>query len=448
MAQGQSAAMAGSGRFVSQTKRHLHLVVTDRRQITAQIDCKDEDYPCFIVPDLTLDPRFSNLPMIDGTVSSYRFYAGTPITTSNGVNIGSVSIFDDKPRLCGLSSQEKKCESNVSYCIQLPFLTPQCLISDLHEASRHVMKHLEIMREAAERRRVSLMSKGIATFLERITNVVQEANLDVPRSLVTPLDAVPDPKSIHLGRSSTTDESSRERRSFSSITSFHDDSRDIFEKNKMTLDCAAEILKESLELHVGGVLFLDTALPYSKFGLKNAYFDTSTHIGAELEKTKNEKEEIPIADAQMQSDAEIGVKDHAARNALTDYTEGGPKGAKVLAMSVANVALIKPGEEVLDGKTLQTLINVYPKGNVWYFDKNGYFSSMEQVSAFYENSNAKSSGRNFNKSSSKFDDARKRAEANLLLKTFCNARQIIFIPIWDAGGGMLVFGFSDTNVLC
>lgn len=52
------------------------------------------DYPCFIVNDLSKDDRFADLAVVNGTIAAYRFYAGTPITTNQGINIGSFFLFD------------------------------------------------------------------------------------------------------------------------------------------------------------------------------------------------------------------------------------------------------------------------------------------------------------------------------------------------------------------
>jgi GAF domain-containing protein len=68
----------------------------------------EEEYPCFIVNDLSKDGRFASLPVVDGRLSSYRFYAGAPISTSHGVNIGSIFMFDDVVRE-GLSLPHRKC---------------------------------------------------------------------------------------------------------------------------------------------------------------------------------------------------------------------------------------------------------------------------------------------------------------------------------------------------
>lgn len=48
-----------------------------------------------IVPDATLDERFSGNPAVTSGVF-IRFYAGTPIVSSNGYNIGTVCVCDSK----------------------------------------------------------------------------------------------------------------------------------------------------------------------------------------------------------------------------------------------------------------------------------------------------------------------------------------------------------------
>jgi hypothetical protein len=83
-------------------------------QNTLAVDQNNDEYPCFEVYDLAKDERFASLPVVDGTVAGYRFYAGTPITTDRGINIGSFFMFDDKPRPEGLSLAQRKCDSSRS----------------------------------------------------------------------------------------------------------------------------------------------------------------------------------------------------------------------------------------------------------------------------------------------------------------------------------------------
>jgi GAF domain-containing protein len=93
---------------------------TKLKQNTLQVDSSAAGYPCFEVNDLAADPRFAGLPIVDGTTASYRFYAGTPITTSHGINIGSIFILDNQPRPNGLTFEQRKCMHSLSEIHKLP----------------------------------------------------------------------------------------------------------------------------------------------------------------------------------------------------------------------------------------------------------------------------------------------------------------------------------------
>lgn len=99
--------------------------------------------PCFTVTDLSKDRRFNQLPFVTGP-PYFRFYAGTPLTTKKGINIGSLFVIDDKARPLLGDEQEE-------------FLGTMAGI---------VMKHMEITSEAEERRKINRMSQGLNCFVE------------------------------------------------------------------------------------------------------------------------------------------------------------------------------------------------------------------------------------------------------------------------------------------
>lgn len=73
---------------------------------------KSEKHPTFIVNDLLADDRYKDQPYVNGTLASYRFYAGVPITTGRNINIGTLFVFGDDPRPEGLTDFQHQCEKS------------------------------------------------------------------------------------------------------------------------------------------------------------------------------------------------------------------------------------------------------------------------------------------------------------------------------------------------
>lgn len=115
---------------------------TDKAQKTIELPQNPDAYPCFTVTDFWRDERFNRLPFVSGP-PNFRFYAGTPLTTRNGINIGSLFILDDKVRPSLTPAQEKL----------------------LGTIAATIMGHLETNREAEERRKVLRMAKGLNAFV-------------------------------------------------------------------------------------------------------------------------------------------------------------------------------------------------------------------------------------------------------------------------------------------
>lgn len=100
-------------------------------------------YPCFTVADLSKDERFNLLPFVAGP-PYFKFYAGTPLTTKKGINIGSLFIIDDQVREPLNADQEQF----------------------LGTIAQTVMKYMETTSEAEERKKVMRLSLGMNAFVE------------------------------------------------------------------------------------------------------------------------------------------------------------------------------------------------------------------------------------------------------------------------------------------
>jgi len=105
---------------------------------------------CFVVDDLTKHPDLR----LRNYVTEHphgRYYAGVPITTPAGVNIGAYCILDDKPR-SGISKQD------------LVFM---------HDMSQTVMTHLQTVRAISEREQNNQMVAGLGDFVRGTSDSLQ-----------------------------------------------------------------------------------------------------------------------------------------------------------------------------------------------------------------------------------------------------------------------------------
>jgi hypothetical protein len=265
------------------------------------------------------------------------------------------------------------------------------------------------------------MSKGIADFLERTS---QQNYLEGESSTISE-DATQPPIEADVdgppGTGACHSEPAQEP---------------ILDKIQTTLDHAADILRESLELIVGGVAFLDTAVGYTDTDNIDAYLDKTTDLGSLFHrKAHGEKGRQRLSESSLRPMLYIGdggTNRHLSQGSIRDSTDK-HKASKILAMSAAKIATWGQSRAVLDAETLQTFINSYPKGNVWYIDDEGYFSSLDQTNESERASSTSPSERR--PSISPIGVAAKQAEASLLSQIFHKARQIIFLPLWDTGGG-------------
>lgn len=90
----------------------LNLITSDRQHqvATAGFDpsiCAREDSMCaavvaepgpVVVSDASRDDRFERNPFVTGEIGAVRFYASAPLRTPEGVHLGRLCVFDERPR--------------------------------------------------------------------------------------------------------------------------------------------------------------------------------------------------------------------------------------------------------------------------------------------------------------------------------------------------------------
>jgi signal transduction histidine kinase/CheY-like chemotaxis protein len=102
-------------------------------------------YAIFQVADLSLTPEYCHIPAIHNP--GLRFYAGTPLISSQGIRVGTLCVLDERPR---------------------PLLDEfeQHFLGSMASA---VMRHLELERERQLHSRYTKMSRGLADLVTRET---------------------------------------------------------------------------------------------------------------------------------------------------------------------------------------------------------------------------------------------------------------------------------------
>lgn len=116
-------------------------------------DRETPHYEYLVVNDLTENERYSQLPFV-ANEPNFCFYAGTPLTTDNNINLGCFFVLDKSPRN-GLTSLEK---------------------DTLGSLSTLVMDYMKVCRQASEGQRAARLSKGLSFFVEGSSSFIDSVD--------------------------------------------------------------------------------------------------------------------------------------------------------------------------------------------------------------------------------------------------------------------------------
>lgn len=397
-------------------------------ELTLRLD-QPEDInrvPTFIIPDLTKS-QFADMTIVKGP-PYYRFYAGVPITTRDGVNIGSLAIMDTNVRPDGLTVTEEQF---------------------MGTTANQIMTYLETNRQAIEGRRSRQMAEGLEAFIagKRTINEPGSSGLS-PKTLkrraraaygiTLDLDQETDQDyeqplrhrdQFRLNNRSNSIVSLGSEKSSSLPTTDSDeeqrkeaegDSR----SHSKTFARAANLLRECL-----GDLGEDGSVHFVSLsgGLGSG--------GSKSHSVNGHTPNLPRV-SSLSNTGGANTKEEPYRV---------PIRSSVIASSCSSAPELSDGEDTqtlgLDDDILRDLFKRYPGGRLWTLDNSAATSSDDDTRSRHHGQ------KTYNSTKSSRSARRREAEMIALRIAFPSAQQVMFTPVWDAAAGSFSYGCFVSSTL-
>lgn len=387
-----------------------------------------------IINDLKDDVRFCDRPFVlDGP--KLRFYAGVPIKTPGGYNIGAFCALDDKPR-AGLTDNE---------------------FDFMRQMSQNVIDHLENVRTSAEYGRGSRMLTSLGTFFRTapIIGKHQRRSSDHGGRLRTSqgvdeqrrissserggLTEAPAPQQstapremLHSAAVEVKDYAdaseigsvSNAPQSVASNTSavargpseLEDDLQEALEDSiASTFDTAAELMRSAAD--ASSVLFLDV-----KNQSIEARVRRRTRKRAGSQSNRGNDTDGTSTDASYSTESE-----DSSRSRLHNR-------CRVLGQSRPSKESSQPSHtSYFPLKVIRFLLKRYGRGKVWNFNSEGVAASQDSASDGTEISDASVNDVPSTQPQTRVTNRRLRLsqETKHIQQLFPGVRALCFVPLWD-----------------
>lgn len=398
---------------------------------------KDDGLPVYVVNDLAQDERFAERPFVKCGGPHCRFFAGVPIRSRHGVDIGVFSIFGDGPR-AGLEAPDMRF---------------------MRELSLVIMNHLEAERSGIAKRLSEHMIRGVGKFVDgsiglagksaryrsrlnhqdfdrnsqaavardqHLSNTPNFRGFPSPNLSVSPPAGTGAAHQLHplmaspsliekedplLNATQATPQPPQQNEGSTTKNQKVDDYVsqvwNIFSK-------ASEIIQESME--IDGVVFLETKLS-SFSGRDNVNWPFHATGSSSSSSSSDENSLLTVST----SNDEVGgpCSPINTSSAIASSIDGN---------STSHIPFKLPE------KFLRKLIRRYPRGNIFNFDEYGSEQSSDWSS---EEAAPGDKGRKRSKSEDSqprplgIRSRMKQSEQEMLLKMLPGARCIAFAPVWD-----------------
>lgn len=432
-----------------------------------------------IINDLRKDTRFCDRPFVsDGPKA--RFYAGVPITTPKGVNIGAYCVLDDKPR-DGLD------EKSTTF---------------LRDMAATIMTHLEMVRGRAEHMRDTRLVAGLGAFVKEME---ENAGTGARRNS-SPSDHIPYSLPAHLTplkatTVATTDSAStniakfRSLENFSSETAFHElatntihgarTGRMSSKGSSMTTPihtprtqssgvsasarasvCAEDLKEQMVASNVRATFQRAARLVREAVEVDAAIFLDATvvrHAGPSVDHHSSaEQSSDPVTSA---TDA-TSTEDDGYVRSKRQRREAEARPCTIMASSSAPAEAGVAHSELdsvrpdLTESFLRSLLRRYPRGKIWNFNEDGDASTDEEssegsISRRNSEHPAMPSSNDPTHEVLSRSKNRKRIrinDANEIQRLFPGVRSIAVIGMWDQSRGRwfaacVVWSYSPLRLL-
>jgi His Kinase A (phospho-acceptor) domain len=458
---------------------------------------------------LSKDERFSTLPFVTGE-PFLKFYAGVPLITKRGIPIGSLFVVDDRAKL-PLSREMIHFMGTMAVTI----MKHMEMAREVEEhrrgmkMSRGLASFVEGRAELAEadmeaednegtkiagqfeepsltktklKGSNSISSAiGSALSIERKEREYSAALSKTQEAIMESQGTSPQPEAsstrFDLGAGSQQTSFGATSMSMSSPNETHDrlspGGADVSEATSMRLlfSRAANLIREAFEVD-GGAVFYDAQTGFSS----SKQEPTPTFVGEDTQDSQTDSlADSSHASGDDQVDAGELIYDEESKiNSPTFISQGSPPGlgegtfsrstvdaaktVEILGFSTPEASSIHgdalPGPQsffTFEEKALHTLLRRYPRGKLWTFDIDGAVSSSSEDEIFKRLPRDADQQRN-DVRRRKVRSQKAKSDARFLAKHFPGVRQLLFVPLWDAGrsrwlSGCFAWSTEPTRIL-
>lgn len=402
-----------------------------------------EDLPVSVINHLDADSRFCHIQD-----PARQFYAGVPIRSPGGINIGVYCVFDDKPRPHGLGDDEVRFIRDMSLVI-MDYLAYK-RSHDWYHREQRMVRGLGSFVEGEPALRVpegttELAAASSAQVAEApeirqsnqpTTAEQQQGPASQTHTAVAASTGQADgPARTPGGRTLSVPRPTTSRTGSASSLSNKNGSKKPVDQLRSGVDRvfsrAAKVIRESLE--VEGVVFMDASIR-SYGGLVGNTSVTTP----------------PLSDVEVQqSSLESGSSDDSVRGPALDTPRPKPASCAVLGFANSRSSSMAgdatPAEfAVCKERFLQRLLQKYPKGRIFNFEADGALSDQSASSGGDEvslgsapapltavPSSLSESGSNKPRPKPKL----RQSAADCLINMFPGARSVAVVPLWDPQTG-------------